>query len=245
MNRKTAIVTGGSRGIGRSISENLAREGYNVVINYRSSEQNAEELKERLLSEGFSVDIFRADVSVACEAESLIEFAKMRFGGLDVLVNNAGIAEIKLFTDITDEDWDKMIRTNLNSVFYCSKHALKYMLPQKSGKIINISSIWGLIGASCEVHYSVTKAGIIALTKSLAKELGPSNIHVNCVAPGVIDTDMNRGFSEEELRDITSEIPMMKMGLPQDIAEAVLFFASDKSNFITGQVLSPNGGSVV
>lgn len=245
MNRKTAIVTGGSRGIGRSISENLAREGYNVVINYRSSEQNAEELKERLLSEGFSVDIFRADVSVACEAESLIEFAKMRFGGLDVLVNNAGIAEIKLFTDITDEDWDKMIRTNLNSVFYCSKHALKYMLPQKSGKIINISSIWGLIGASCEVHYSVTKAGIIALTKSLAKELGPSNIHVNCVAPGVIDTDMNGGFSEEELRDITSEIPMMKMGLPQDIAEAVLFFASDKSNFITGQVLSPNGGSVV
>lgn len=245
MNRKTAVVTGGSRGIGRSISENLAREGYNVVINYRSSEQNAEELKERLLSEGFSVDIFRADVSVACEAESLIEFAKMRFGGLDVLVNNAGIAEIKLFTDITDEDWDKMIRTNLNSVFYCSKHALKYMLPQKSGKIINISSIWGLIGASCEVHYSVTKAGIIALTKSLAKELGPSNIHVNCVAPGVIDTDMNGGFSEEELRDITSEIPMMKMGLPQDIAEAVLFFASDKSNFITGQVLSPNGGSVV
>lgn len=245
MNRKTAIVTGGSRGIGRSISENLAREGYNVVINYRSFEQNAEELKERLLSEGFSVDIFRADVSLASEAESLIEFAKMRFGGLDVLVNNAGIAEIKLFTDITDEDWDKMIRTNLNSVFYCSKHALKYMLPQKSGKIINISSIWGLIGASCEVHYSVTKAGIIALTKSLAKELGPSNIHVNCVAPGVIDTDMNRGFSEEELRDITSEIPMMKMGLPQDIAEAVLFFASDKSNFITGQVLSPNGGSVV
>ncbi|OHW61800.1 3-oxoacyl-[acyl-carrier-protein] reductase FabG [Andreesenia angusta] len=245
MNRKTAVVTGGSRGIGRSISENLAREGYNVVINYRNSEQNAEELKERLLSEGFSVDIFRADVSVACEAESLIEFAKMRFGGLDVLVNNAGIAEIKLFTDITDEDWDKMIRTNLNSVFYCSKHALKYMLPQKSGKIINISSIWGLIGASCEVHYSVTKAGIIALTKSLAKELGPSNIHVNCVAPGVIDTDMNGGFSEEELRDITSEIPMMKMGLPQDIAEAVLFFASDKSNFITGQVLSPNGGSVV
>jgi 3-oxoacyl-[acyl-carrier protein] reductase len=245
MNRKTAVVTGGSRGIGRSISENLAREGYNVVINYRSSEQNAEELKERLLSEGFSVDIFRADVSVACEAESLIEFAKMRFGGLDVLVNNAGIAEIKLFTDITDEDWDKMIKTNLNSVFYCSKHALKYMLPQKSGKIINISSIWGLIGASCEVHYSVTKAGIIALTRSLAKELGPSNIHVNCVAPGVIDTDMNGGFSEDELRDIKNDIPMMKIGLPQDIADAVLFFASDKSNFITGQVLSPNGGSVV
>lgn len=245
MNGKTAIVTGGARGIGRSISENLAKEGYNVVINYKSSEQNAVELKQKLLSENLSVDVFRADVSVACEVESLIEFAKARFGRIDVLVNNAGMAEIKLFTDITDEDWDRMIRTNLNSVFYCSKHVLKYMLPEKSGKIINISSIWGLIGASCEVHYSVAKAGIIALTRSLAKELAPSNIHVNCVAPGVIDTDMNNGFSEEELRDITSEIPMMKMGLPQDIADAVLFFASDKSNFITGQVLSPNGGSVV
>jgi 3-oxoacyl-[acyl-carrier protein] reductase len=242
---KSAIVTGGARGIGKSIVENLAREGYSVLINYNKSEEDAFELKERLLSEKLSVDTFKADVSDAAEAEKLIEFAQKRFGKIDVLVNNAGIAEVKLFTDITDEDWDRMIRTNLNSVFYCSKQSLKYMLPRKSGKIINISSIWGLIGASCEVHYSVAKGGIIALTKSLAKELAPSNIHVNCVAPGVIATDMNGGFTEEEMRDITSDIPMMKLGLPQDIAEAVLFFASEKSNFITGQVLSPNGGSVV
>lgn len=245
MREKSAIVTGGARGIGKSIVENLAREGYSVLINYNKSEEAAIELKEQLISEKLSVDIFKADVSNSKEAEHLIDFAIERFGKIDVLVNNAGIAEVKLFTDITDEDWDNMIRTNLNSVFYCSKQSLKYMLPQKSGKIINISSIWGMIGASCEVHYSVAKAGIIALTKSLAKELAPSNIHVNCVAPGVIDTDMNGDFTEEEMKDITDEIPMMKLGLPQDIAEAVLFFASEKSNFITGQVLSPNGGSVV
>jgi 3-oxoacyl-[acyl-carrier protein] reductase len=245
MDRKTAIVTGGARGIGRSITESLADENYNVIINYNSSESEAKRLKAELLEKGKSVDIYRADVSKYEEAKSLIEFSKNRFGSIDVLVNNAGIAETKLFTDITNEDWNKMINTNLNSVFYCSKEVLNYMLPRKSGKIINISSIWGLIGASCEVHYSVAKGGIIALTKSLAKELAPSNIHVNCVAPGTIATDMNSFYSDDDMKCITDDIPMMKLGLPQDIADAVVFFASEKSNFITGQVLSPNGGSVV
>lgn len=245
MQKKTAIVTGGARGIGKSIVENLAKEGYSVVINYNSSEAQALKLKRDLTLKGMSADICKADVSKPDQAEDLIDFAVKRFGQLDVLVNNAGIAETKLFTDITNEDWNKMININLNSVFYCSKAALKYMIPEKSGKIINISSIWGLIGASCEVHYSVAKGGIIAFTKSLAKELAPSNIHVNCVAPGVIDTDMNSCYTEDEMKDITSDIPMMKLGLPQDIADSVLFFASEKSNFITGQVLSPNGGFVV
>lgn len=243
--KKVAVVTGGSRGIGRAIVESLAMEHYSVLVNYNRSEQNARELMDELKSKNYDVEIFKADVSKSVEAKSLIDYANSRFGGVDVLVNNAGVSEMKLFTDITDEDWERMISTNLNSVFYCSKQALNYMLPNKRGKIINISSIWGLIGASCEVHYSVAKGGIIALTKSLAKELAPSNIHVNCVAPGVIETSMNGIYTEDEIRDITSEIPMMKMGLPQDIADSVLFLASEKSNFITGQVLSPNGGSVV
>lgn len=242
---KVAIVTGGARGIGSAISETLARDNYNVLINYYKSEKNATELAEKLKRENLSVDIFKADISNRRSVSEMVEYAYKKFGRIDVLVNNGGIAQTKLFTDISYDDWDNMIGTNLNSVFYCTREVLKYMLPRKFGKIINISSIWGLVGASCEVHYSVAKGGVIALTKALAKELGPSNINVNCIAPGVIDTDMMQCYSDAEINEIIDEIPLMRMGSPADIANCVEFLASDKSNFITGQVISPNGGIIV
>ncbi|HGM3259141.1 TPA: SDR family oxidoreductase, partial [Clostridioides difficile] len=179
------------------------------------------------------------------DVENMVDYCIKEFGGLDVLVNNAGVSQDKLFTDITDEDWDNMMNINLKGSFYCSQVALKYMISEKKGNIINISSIWGISGASCEVHYSITKAGIIGMTKALAKEVGPSNIRVNSIAPGVINTDMLSGYNEEDIDALVEETPLMRLGTPEDIANCAIFLASDKSNFITGQVISPNGGFVI
>jgi 3-oxoacyl-[acyl-carrier protein] reductase len=165
-------------------------------------------------------------------------------GAVDVLVNNAGISQQKLFTDITDEDWRRMTGVNLDGVFYCSREASREMIRKKSGSIINISSMWGQVGASCEVHYSAAKAGVIGLTKALAKELGPSNIRVNCIAPGVIDTDMMSGFDNETKNSLIDETPLLRLGTPEDIAKAVVFLA-DENSFITGQVLGVNGGIII
>lgn len=238
--QKTVIVTGGSRGIGAAIVSLLAKEGYNIVLNYNKSEEIAEKMKEQFTEKGYNVEIFKADVSKREQVKDLIQFTIKKFGKIDVLINNAGISQTKLFTDITDEDWNNMISVNLNSAFYTSQEVLPYMINQKEGLIINISSIWGTIGASCEVHYSVAKAGVDAMTKSLAKELGPSNIRVNSIAPGIIDTDMNKYLSENELKEIIEEIPLGKIGNTPSIAKCVKWLIED--DYTTGQVISINGG---
>lgn len=241
---KTAIITGGATGIGAAVSSLLCREGYNVVIGYNKSEQAAKTLQSKLLPLG-EVSICKVDVSYSESIDNLIKFTLDKYGRIDLLVNNAGIAQQKLFTDISDSDWNTMISTNLSGQFYCCRAVIPTLVSQKSGCIINISSMWGLVGASCEAHYSAAKAGIIGLTKSLAKELGPSKIRVNCVAPGVIKTDMLKSFTEEDLKELADETPLMRLGTPDDVANAVVFLASDKASFITGQTLSVDGGFVI
>lgn len=233
---KVVVVTGGSRGIGAEIVKFLAKLDYKVVLNYNKSESYAQDVKKELNN----VEIFKADVSKKEEAKALIDFAIKKYGKIDVLINNAGIAQTKLFTEITDEDWKNIIDTNLNSAFYCSREAVKNMIHNKSGLIINISSIWGITGASCEVAYSTSKAAINGFTKALAKELGPSNIRVNAIAPGIINTAMNSYLSEDELKNIKEEIPLEKIGDPVDIAKCVKWLIED--NYTTGQIISINGG---
>ncbi|MBR5773657.1 MAG: SDR family oxidoreductase [Clostridia bacterium] len=242
---KTAVITGASRGIGAQCARLFAQNGYNVVINYCSSEQKARELCDELLSQGFSAAIVKADVSVSAQASGLIDKAVELFGGVDVLINNAGIGGQRLITDVTDEIWEHMIGVNLNAAFYCTRRALQHMINKKSGRIINISSIWGICGASCEVHYSAAKAGIIGFTKALAKEVGPSGITVNCIAPGVIDTDMNKALSSDDLDALCDETPIGRLGTADDIARLALFLSEGGGSFITGQVISPNGGFVI
>ncbi len=237
---RVILVTGASRGIGRAIAKTLAEDKNNKIIaNYLNSEGAAKRLQE----EYPDIDIYRADVSKREDVAGMVNYVIEKYGKIDVLVNNAGIDEYKLFTDITDDDWHKMIDTNLYSVFCASQEAVRHMIHEKSGCIINISSIWGLVGASCEVHYSVSKAGINGLTKALAKELGPSNIRVNAIAPGAIDTDMNKNLSMDELRTLKEETPLGKIGKPDDIAKCVKWLIEDE--FTTGQVISLNGGWVV
>lgn len=240
---KTVIVTGGSRGIGAAIVKKLAKNNYNVVLNYNNSQESARKIQEELKQENIHVEIFKADVSKREEVKELVDFTLKQFGNIDVLINNAGIDQIKPFTDITDEDWNRMIQINLNSVFYCTQEVLPTMINNKDGSIINISSIWGITGGSCEVHYSVTKAGIDGMTKALAKELGPSNIRVNSIAPGAIMTDMNKDCTEDELKEIEKEIPLGKIGKTEDIAKCVMWLIED--NYTTGQIISPNGGWVI
>ena len=245
MNKKTVLITGASRGIGKAISKLFAENNYNVVINYNKSEYEAKELQNYLVNKGCCVRIFKADVSNINEVNSLINYTIGQFEKIDVLINNAGISKTNLFTDISYEEWNEIMNVNLNGVFYTTKKALQYMIPEMNGKIINISSIWGIVGGSFEVHYSASKAAIIGMTKALAKELGPSNISVNCIAPGVIKTDMIKNLSEDTLDILKEETPLMKLGTPEDIAKCALFLAGEGGDFITGQVISPNGGFVI
>ena len=239
-NNKVVIVTGGSRGIEASIVKELANSGYNVVLNYNKSEDAAKQIKEELISSGKTVDIYKADIRNREEVKSLIEFTIKKYGKIDVLINNAGISQIKLFADISDEDWNNMLQTNLTSAFYTSQEALKYMISKKQGCIINISSIYGTTGASCEVHYSAAKAGLDGMTKSLAKELGLSNIRVNSIAPGAIETDMNAFLTEDEKIELNKEIPLGRIGKPEEIASCAKFLIENE--YVTGQVISINGG---
>ncbi len=240
MKNKVVIVTGGSRGIGAEIVRTLAKENYSIVLNYNKSEEQAKQIQQELLKEGKKIEIFKADVSKREEVKELIRFTLERFHTIDILINNAGIAQEKIFTEITDEDWNKMIQINLNSVFYCTQEVLPTMIHNKSGCIINISSIWGITGSSCEVHYSVAKAGIDGMTKALAKELGPSNIRVNSIAPGAVDTDMNKDVTEKEWEEIKKEIPLRRIGKPEHIAKCIKWLIED--NYTTGQIISINGG---
>ena len=237
---KVIIVTGGSRGIGAEIVKVLVKEGYTVILNYNKSENCAKNVKSELKKLGYTVDIFKADVSNKDEAENLIRYAINKYGKIDVLINNAGISQTKLFTDLSDEDWNNMINNNLNSAFYCTRETVKNMMHYKNGLIINISSIWGITGGSLEVHYSTAKAGLIGFTKALAKELGPSNIRVNAIAPGIIDTDMNNEYSKDEIENIKNEIPLEKVGKPESIAKCVKWLIED--DYTTGEVISINGG---
>ena len=237
---KVVVVTGGSRGIGAQIVKTLANENYKVILNYNNSKEQAEKIQQELLEQGNEIEIIKADVSKREETEKLIQFAINKFNKIDVLINNAGISQEGLFTDVTEEEWQKIINTNLNSVFYCNQQALKYMIPEQQGCIINISSIWGEAGASCEVAYSTTKAAINGMTKALAKEVGPSNIRVNAIAPGIIDTDMNRNLTNEELEQIKEQIPLNKIGKALDIAKCVKWLIEDE--YTTGQIISINGG---
>lgn len=233
---KVAIVSGGSRGIGASIVETLASSGFDVVLNYRFSANKANDIAFKFSN----VVTFQADVSDHAQVKSLVDFTISKFGRIDLLVNNAGIDFINTLSDTSDSDFDTVLRNNLYSAFYLSKEVSPYMINAKSGLIINISSIWGIVGASCEMAYSVSKAGLDAMTKSLAKELGPSNIRVNSIAPGIIDTDMNSFLSKEELSEIVNAIPLERIGLPSDVANTVLFL--DKNSYITGQVIQVTGG---
>ena len=241
---KTVLITGSARGIGAATAALFADSGYNVVINYNTSEAEALSLCETLRTKGHNAIAVNADVSNMDEAEFLFDEAKKAFGGVDVLVNNAGIAQQKLFTDITVQDYDRMFNCNVKSVFNCCQCALPYMIHNKNGRIINISSMWGIVGASCEVHYSASKAAVIGMTKALAREVAPSGITVNCIAPGVIDTPMNKGFDEETINALKEETPVGRIGNPEEIAKAVLFFAEEGSGFITGQVLGVDGGFI-
>lgn len=240
---KNVIVTGGSRGIGATIVKILAESGYNVILNYNKSEEKARQIKNELKQNGINIETFKADVSKRQDCKNLVEYAIKKLGYIDVLVNNAGISQFKVFTDITDEEWNNMIQTNLNSVFYMSQEVAKHMINRKEGNIVNISSIWGLVGSSCEVHYSTSKAAINGMTKALAKELGPSNIKVNSIAPGFINTDMNNDVEPEIIKEIVQETPLGKIGEPIDIAKCVKWLVEDE--FTTGQIISPNGGWVI
>lgn len=237
---KVIIVTGASKGIGKEISKELAKKGNTIIANYNKSEKEIKELQQELEKQNIKIDIYKADVSKREEAANLVKYTIQKYGKIDVLINNAGISQIKEFTQITDEDWNNMINTNLNSVFYMSQEACHNMIHNKKGCIINISSIWGITGASCEVHYSVSKAGVDALTKALAKELGPSNIRVNSIAPGIINTEMNAHLSEEAKQNIEEEIPLEKIGKAIDIERCVEWLIKDE--YTTGQVISINGG---
>ena len=242
---KVVLITGASRGIGSSAARSFSENGYNVILNYNNSKEQAMSVLNDIRRNKTSSIALKADVSKRKEAEYLIDKSLEQFGHIDVLVNNAGIAQQKMFTEITEQDWKKMFSVNIDGMFNCTQLALRDMIKRHKGKIINVSSIWGIAGASCEVHYSASKAAVIGFTKSLAKELGPSGIQVNCVAPGVIETDMNKNLDDLTIKEIINETPLERIGTPRDIANTILFLAQDASDFITGQVISPNGGFVI
>lgn len=242
---KIALITGASRGIGRAIALRLAKDGYTVAMNYCQNERAALRAAEVLLAFGKDGMLCRADVTNEHAVRDMVKAVEDRLGPIDLLVNNAGIAEQALFTDLTAAQWKRMMDVHVNGAFYTSSAVLPSMIRRKSGCIINIASMWGQTGASCEVHYSTAKAALIGMTKALAKEVGPSGIRVNCVSPGAIETDMMAGFSEEDKAALAEETPLGRLGKPEEIAAAVAFLASDEAAFITGQVLAPNGGLVI
>lgn len=234
-----ALVTGGSRGIGRAVTEDLLKAGYEVCFTYNRSEEAAKELAS------LGAAAVKADISTAEDCALVCRKALEVMGHIDILVNNAGISAQKLFTDITDGEWAEMVAVNLTAPFLITRGLLPGMIARKRGRIINISSMWGVCGASCEVHYSAVKAGLIGMTKALAAEVAPSGITVNAIAPGVIDTDMFKVLGEETMELVKGDIPVGRVGRPGDISRAVLFLADEGASFITGQVIGVNGGMVI
>ena len=239
---RTILITGASRGIGAATAKRFAEAGDRVAINFVHHKNKAEELASGLKRRGLQADVFRADISDPEDVIRMFNDVHKAFGPVDVLVNNAGIAEQKPFAEITLQDWERMFDIDVKGMYLCAQASLSDFLQKQSGSIINISSVWGITGASCEVHYSAAKAAVIGFTKALAKELGPSNIRVNCVAPGVIDTDMNASLAGDVISWLREETPMGSIGTPEQISDAIFFLASTSADFITGQILSPNGG---
>jgi 3-oxoacyl-[acyl-carrier protein] reductase len=237
---KVVFITGGSRGIGACAVKAFAEAGYKVAFTYLKSENEA-----LCLSKSTGALAIKADASSSNEMSDAIKRACEELGHIDILINNVGISEFSLFTDISDDMWHRMIDTNLSSAFYASRAVLPQMINRKDGCIINVSSMWGQVGASCEVHYSASKAGLIGLTKALAKEVAPSGIRVNCVAPGAIDTEMNACLSDEAIEEIKNETPLGRLGTPEEIANILLFLADERSSFITGQIIGANGGMII
>lgn len=242
---KVAIVTGASRGIGKSIAINFARQGSKVVLNYRSDDNGAETTKQEIEQNGGVAILHKGDVSDFYVAEELMNFCKEKFSRIDILVNNAGITRDTLVMRMKEEDFDSVINVNLKGSFNCAKHASSIMLRQKSGKIINISSVIGIIGNAGQVNYATSKAGIIGMTKSLAKELGSRGINVNAIAPGFIETDMTDVLGDNVKETILSHIPLKKMGKTEDVSNLAVFLASNMSDYITGQVITVDGGMVM
>ena len=239
--KKTVLITGASGGIGQAIARKFAQLRYNVVIVYNSGKERADDLLSEL-KDITDVIAVKADVSDETEVENLFAEAEKAFGGIDVLINNAGISQIKMINDVPPEEWDRMFAVNTKSAYLCSKRAISYMVRRHFGRIINISSMWGICGASCEVPYSASKAALHGFTKALAKELAPSGITVNCICPGLIDTVMNAHLSDEDMAEFINEIPVMRIGKPEEIAHACGFFADEMSGFITSQILAVDGG---
>ena len=242
---KTALITGASRGIGAAAALELASLGYSVAVNYRVNKGAAEKVVEDIITSGGNAAAFQADISSPLEIANMFEDVIKAFGQIDILVNNAGISHIGLLQDMSDDEIMRQLNVNLMGAIVCSREAARLMIPRKSGSIINIASMWGEVGASCEAVYSACKAGIIGFTKALAKELGPSGIRVNCVSPGVIRTDMNSELDDETLNELMYDTPLLRIGTPKDVAKAVAFLVKADSSFITGQVLPVNGGIIV
>ena len=237
---KNVLITGGSRGIGREMVRLFSQNGYSVAFTYRSSDECA-----KALSAETGALAIKADSNIPTDIERAVTSARESLGSIDILVNNAGIAGFSMFSDITLDLWCEMLNTNLTSAFLYTQKCLPDMVHNKWGRIINISSMWGITGSSCEVHYSTAKAGLIGMTKALAKELGPSSITVNAIAPGLIDTDMNASLTEEDKKAVVAETPLMREGRPSDVASAALFLASDGASFITGDVINVSGGYII
>lgn len=246
MSAPSVLITGAARGIGAAIALEFGRRGWQVGVNYLRSEAQAREVCRRIVAAGGSALAVRADVSRSDEAQSLVETARSAFGGLDALVCNAGVALPQmLLTDVTDRQWRELFAADVDGVFFPVRAALPHFVHQKTGAIVTVSSMWGQVGGSCEVAYSAAKGAVIAFTKALAKEVGPSGIRVNCVCPGVIQTEMNAHLSAEDLEALQEETPLMRLGTPEDVARAVCFLASEEASFVTGQVLGVNGGMVI
>lgn len=243
MNKKSILITGSSRGIGRACAKTYAKAGYHVFLNCVHRVERLEELAHEILSNGGSCTTVPGDVSNPDEVRKIFQIIEKEYGGVDILINNAGIAWFGLLTDMTDNDWDKILATNLSSVFYCSRAAIPYMVSKKCGKILNISSMWGTVGASCEVAYSATKSGLNGLTRALAKELAPSNIQVNAIACGVIDTVMNDLLDAEEKAALAEEIPAGRFGTPEEVALLAWQLANAPA-YLTGQILGMDGGYI-
>ena len=243
--KQVALVTGSSRGIGRGIALQLAREGWDICVNYIQHREAAEDVVSQIRTLGRDAIAVQADVADGQTVFAMVKTAEEQLGPISLLVNNAGVAGQALFQDITDEMWNRYMGVNLGGARNTIRAVLPHMLHEKAGCIVNISSMWGLRGASCEVTYACTKAALIALTRSLALELAPSHIRVNCVAPGVIDTDMVQVLGQDVLEELAQQTPLGRLGTPADIAHAVAFFASDKASFLTVQVLTADGGFIV